>query len=73
MPGRRSVEHGSLSAAELEESVGLVSLGRLCHHLKALTGAGVVSQERRGNYHVSDEVGVEMAVMVSAASRIATS
>jgi DNA-binding transcriptional ArsR family regulator len=68
----RLVEHGPQTASAVQESVGLASTGRLYHHLKTLTGSGVVSQESRGNYHVTDEVASAVTAILDAAARIAS-
>ena len=46
---RRLQREGELSAGELAEGID-VSKPTLSHHLKLLTGAGLVDRERRGSF-----------------------
>lgn len=68
---RTLLGRGPQPAAALQEAAGLGSTGRLYHHLKALTGSGVVEQDRRGSYRLRPSAAVPVLVLLTAASDVA--
>ncbi|WP_199443366.1 ArsR/SmtB family transcription factor [Umezawaea beigongshangensis] len=68
---RTLVEHGPAQGAALQSSAGLGSTGQLYHHLKALTGAGLVEQDKRGSYRLRATAVVPVLVLLAAASDVA--
>ncbi|MEU5695702.1 helix-turn-helix domain-containing protein [Actinosynnema sp. NPDC020468] len=62
---------GAQPAATLQEAAGLGSTGRLYHHLKALTGSGVVEQDKRGSYRLRVDAAIPVLVLLTAASDVA--
>ncbi|GAA3876675.1 helix-turn-helix domain-containing protein [Saccharothrix violaceirubra] len=62
---------GSRPSTALQEAAGLGSTGQLYHHLKALTAAGVVEQDRRGSYRLRPEATVPVLVLLTAAADVA--
>ena len=51
---RRLAESGPATGAELQQAAGLGSPGQLYHHLKGLTGCGLVEQDKRCLLYTSD-------------------
>ncbi|UJW36094.1 helix-turn-helix domain-containing protein [Saccharothrix sp. AJ9571] len=68
---RRLAEHGSQPGAALQEAAELGSAGQFYHHLKALTGAGVVEQDKRGSYRLKPRAAIPALVLLAAAADIA--
>ncbi|MFR9729146.1 ArsR/SmtB family transcription factor [Saccharopolyspora sp. MS10] len=68
---RRLAEVGRASAAELQEAAEIGSTGQLYHHLKSLTGCGLVEQDKRGSYRLRPAATVPALVLLTAASDIA--
>lgn len=62
---------GAQPAAALQETARLGSTGQLYHHLKALTGSGVVEQDKRGSYRLRAAATVPVLVLLTAASDVA--
>ncbi|MEV0681247.1 helix-turn-helix domain-containing protein [Actinosynnema sp. NPDC050436] len=62
---------GPQPAAALQEAAHLGSTGRLYHHLKALTGSGVVEQDKRGSYRLRGAATIPVLVLLTAASDVA--
>ncbi|WP_309112959.1 helix-turn-helix domain-containing protein [Saccharothrix sp.] len=62
---------GPQPAAALQETARLGSTGQLYHHLKALTGSGVVEQDKRGSYRLRSAATVPVLVLLTAASDVA--
>ncbi|MFI5609699.1 ArsR/SmtB family transcription factor [Amycolatopsis sp. NPDC051903] len=62
---------GAQTGAALQESAGLGSPGRLYHHLKTLTSAGLVEQDRRGSYRLRPTATIPALVLLTAAADIA--
>ncbi len=68
---RSLLANGPQPAAALQEAAGLGSTGQLYHHLKALTGSGVVEQDKRGSYRLRTAATVPVLVLLTAASDVA--
>lgn len=68
---RQLATEGPCAAAALQEAVGLGSPGQLYHHLKSLTGCGLVEQDKRGSYRLRPQVAVPALVLLTAASDVA--
>ncbi len=68
---RTLLDQGAQPAAALQEATRLGSTGRLYHHLKALTGSGVVEQDERGNYRLRPAAAIPVLVLLTAASDVA--
>lgn len=64
-------EKGAQSAPALQEAAELGSPGQLYHHLKALTGAGIVEQDKRGSYRLRPAATIPVLVLLTAASDVA--
>ncbi|GAA3578576.1 hypothetical protein GCM10022222_74140 [Amycolatopsis ultiminotia] len=62
---------GPQTGAALREAAELGSPGRLYHHLKALTGAGLVEQDRRGSYRLRPTAAIPALVLLTAAADVA--
>uniref|UniRef100_UPI0031DBD9D7 ArsR/SmtB family transcription factor n=1 Tax=Saccharothrix mutabilis TaxID=33921 RepID=UPI0031DBD9D7 len=62
---------GPQPATALQEAARLGSTGQLYHHLKALTGSGVVEQDKRGSYRLRSAATVPVLVLLTAASDVA--
>lgn len=62
---------GPASAAELQQAAGVSSTGQLYHHLRSLTGSGIVEQDGRGSYRVPATAVVPAMVLLLAAADIA--
>ncbi|WP_414937986.1 ArsR/SmtB family transcription factor [Amycolatopsis sp. cmx-11-51] len=62
---------GAQSAPALQEAAELGSPGQLYHHLKALTGAGIVEQDKRGSYRLRPAATIPVLVLLTAASDVA--
>ncbi|WP_075741866.1 MULTISPECIES: ArsR/SmtB family transcription factor [Actinoalloteichus] len=76
-PGRAAIVRrllaSSATAVELQESAGLNSTGQFYHHLRTLTGVGLVEQDGRGSYRVPLTRLIPVAVLLVAASDVAGS
>ncbi|WP_340687474.1 helix-turn-helix domain-containing protein [Amycolatopsis coloradensis] len=68
---RTLAEKGAQTAPALQEAAELGSPGQLYHHLKALTGAGIVEQDRRGSYRLRPAATIPVLVLLTAASDVA--
>lgn len=68
---RTLLAQGSRPATALQEAAGLGSTGQLYHHLKALTTAGVVEQDKRGSYRLRAAATIPVLVLLTAASDVA--
>lgn len=68
---RALLARGGRPATALQEAAGLGSTGQLYHHLKALTAAGVVEQDKRGSYRLRPAAVVPVLVLLTAASDVA--
>ncbi|WP_199740509.1 ArsR/SmtB family transcription factor [Saccharopolyspora rhizosphaerae] len=62
---------GPQPAAALHEAAELGSTGRLYHHLKALTSANLVEQDKRGSYRLRPQAAIPALLLLTAASDIA--
>ncbi|SFS68092.1 ArsR/SmtB family transcription factor [Saccharopolyspora flava] len=62
---------GPQPAAALQEAADLGSPGRLYHHLKSLTAANLVDQDKRGTYRLRPQATIPALVLLTAASDIA--
>ncbi|WP_033295543.1 ArsR/SmtB family transcription factor [Amycolatopsis jejuensis] len=62
---------GPQTGAALQEAAELGSPGRLYHHLKALTSAGLVEQDRRGSYRLRPTAAIPALVLLTASADIA--
>jgi len=68
---RQLAESGPCAAAALQEAAGLGSTGQLYHHLKSLTGCGLVEQDKRGSYRLRPQAAIPALVLLTAASDVA--
>ncbi|MBN6041812.1 helix-turn-helix transcriptional regulator [Amycolatopsis sp. 195334CR] len=68
---RHLAEHGAQPGATLQEAAELGSAGQFYHHLKALTGAGIVEQDKRGSYRLRATAAIPALVLLAAAADIA--
>lgn len=68
---RHLASEGPRPAAALQEAADLGSTGRLYHHLKALTAANLVEQDKRGSYRLRPKATIPALVLLTAASDIA--
>ncbi|RKT69895.1 DNA-binding transcriptional ArsR family regulator [Saccharothrix variisporea] len=68
---RSLLARGAQPAAALQEAARLGSTGQLYHHLKALTGSGVVEQDKRGSYRLRSAATVPVLVLLTAAADVA--
>ncbi|GAA1301274.1 helix-turn-helix domain-containing protein [Saccharothrix xinjiangensis] len=68
---RTLLGHGPQPAAALQEAARLGSTGQLYHHLKALTGSGVVEQDKRGSYRLRPSAAIPVLVLLTAAADVA--
>lgn len=68
---RLLAREGSCNATELQAAAGLGSTGQLYHHLKNLTGCGLVEQDKRGSYRLRPQATIPALVLLTAASDIA--
>ncbi len=62
---------GPQPAAALQAAAGLGSPGQLYHHLKSLTSAGVVEQDKRGSYRIRPAALIPTLVLLTASADIA--
>jgi DNA-binding transcriptional ArsR family regulator len=62
---------GPTGTGALQEAAGLASTGQLYHHLRALTGCGLVEQDARGSYRVPARAVVPALVLLTAAADVA--
>ncbi|SEP54214.1 ArsR/SmtB family transcription factor [Amycolatopsis saalfeldensis] len=68
---RALAQDGAQTGAALQEAAGLGSPGQLYHHLKALTSAGLVEQDRRGSYRLRPAATIPALVLLTAAADVA--
>ncbi len=68
---RALLENGPTGTGALQEAAGLASTGQLYHHLRALTGSGLVEQDARGSYRVPARTVVPALVLLTAAADVA--
>ncbi|XVS66027.1 ArsR/SmtB family transcription factor [Actinosynnema sp. CA-299493] len=68
---RTLLARGAQPATALQEAARLGSTGQLYHHLKALTGSGLVEQDKRGTYRLRSAATVPVLVLLTAASDVA--
>ncbi|MFC6090362.1 ArsR/SmtB family transcription factor [Saccharothrix lopnurensis] len=68
---RTLLGQGAQPAAALQEAARLGSTGQLYHHLKALTGSGVVEQDKRGSYRLRPSATIPVLVLLTAAADVA--
>ncbi|MFD4250805.1 ArsR/SmtB family transcription factor [Amycolatopsis thermoflava] len=68
---RALAARGPQPAAALQEAAGLGSTGQLYHHLKALTGAGIVEPDKRGSYRLPARATIPVLVLLTAAADVA--
>lgn len=68
---RHLVAEGGSSTADLQAAAGLGSTGQLYHHLKSLTGCGLVEQDKRGSYRLRPRATIPALILLTAASDIA--
>ncbi|GAA4614021.1 helix-turn-helix domain-containing protein [Saccharopolyspora hordei] len=62
---------GPQHTAALQEAAGLSSTGQLYHHLKSLTGCGLVEQDGRGTYRLRAQATIPALVLLTAAADVA--
>lgn len=58
--------HESLSGTEIVEKLGLGTTGQLYHHLKALQGADLLTQDKGGRYSLADHRKLPLLLLLSA-------
>lgn len=68
---RLLAESGPQTSAALQHTTDLGSPGKLYHHLKALTSANLVEQDKRGSYRLRAQATIPALVLLTAASDIA--
>ncbi|KAA5826733.1 winged helix-turn-helix domain-containing protein [Saccharopolyspora hirsuta] len=68
---RLLAQSGPQHTAALQEAAGLSSTGQLYHHLKSLTGCGLVEQDKRGTYRLRAQATIPALILLTAASDIA--
>ncbi|MEJ2857832.1 MULTISPECIES: ArsR/SmtB family transcription factor [unclassified Saccharothrix] len=68
---RSLLARGAQPATALQEAARLGSTGQLYHHLKALTGSGLVEQDKRGSYRLRSAATVPVLVLLTAAADVA--
>ncbi len=68
---RALLENGPTGTGALQEAAGLASTGQLYHHLRALTGCGLVEQDARGSYRIPARTVVPALVLLTAAADVA--
>jgi DNA-binding transcriptional ArsR family regulator len=68
---RALLAHGPTGTGALQEAAGLASTGQLYHHLRALTGCGLVEQDARGSYRIPARTVVPALVLLTAAADVA--
>ncbi|MGI5163999.1 ArsR/SmtB family transcription factor [Spirillospora sp. CA-253888] len=61
---------GPRTVADLQSELGLGSTGQLYHHLKALSGAGLVEQTERAVYRLPGRAVFPVLAMLSAANDV---
>lgn len=70
------LREGRRSNVELQEALGAnqgdTTSGQLYHHLRALQGAGLITQRRRGEYEVAPQAVVPILIILGAATNVAT-
>lgn len=62
---------GPAGVAELQDAVGSTSTGQLYHHLRTLTGCGLVVADGRGTYRVPPTAVVPALTLLLAAADVA--
>ncbi|WP_216208492.1 ArsR/SmtB family transcription factor [Amycolatopsis aidingensis] len=68
---RQLARHGTQPGSALQEAAGLGSAGQFYHHLKALTGAGIVEADKRGSYRLKPAATIPVLVLLTASADIA--
>ncbi|MER7015993.1 winged helix-turn-helix domain-containing protein [Saccharopolyspora sp. NPDC000359] len=68
---RLLAQSGAQHTAALQEAAGLSSTGQLYHHLKSLTGCGLVEQDKRGTYRLRAQATIPALVLLTAAADVA--
>ena len=70
------LREGRRTNVELQEALGATqgdtTSGQLYHHLRALQGAGLITQRRRGEYELSPQAVVPILTILAAAMNVAT-
>lgn len=70
------LREGRRTNVELQEALGAnqgdTTSGQLYHHLRALQGAGLIVQRRRGEYDVAPQAVVPILTILAAATNVAT-
>lgn len=67
----RRLLRGPAAVADLQEAVGSTSTGQLYHHLRTLTGCGLVEVDGRGSYRVPVTAVVPALTLLLAAADVA--
>lgn len=69
------LREGRRTNVELQEALGATqgdtTSGQLYHHLRALQGAGLIMQRRRGEYELSPQAVVPILAILAAATNVA--
>jgi DNA-binding transcriptional ArsR family regulator len=63
---------GRRTNGELQEALGDTTTGQLYHHLRALQGAGLIVQRRRGEYDLAPQAVIPVLAILAAAMNLAT-
>ncbi len=70
------LREGRRTNVELQEALGATqgdtTSGQLYHHLRALQGAGLIVQKRRGEYELAPQAVVPVLTILAAAMNVAT-
>jgi len=70
------LRNGRRTNVDLQEALGTSqgdsTSGQLYHHLRALQGAGLITQRRRGEYELAPQAVVPILTILAAAMNIAT-
>ena len=70
------LREGRRTNVDLQEALGAnqgdTTSGQLYHHLRALQGAGLITQRRRGEYDLSPQAVVPILIILAAATNVAT-
>lgn len=70
------LREGRRTNVDLQEALGAVqgdtTSGQLYHHLRALQGAGLIQQRRRGEYDLAPQAVIPVLAILAAAMNVAT-
>jgi DNA-binding transcriptional ArsR family regulator len=70
------LREGRRTNVDLQEALGAnqgeTTSGQLYHHLRALQGAGLITQKRRGEYELAPQAVIPILTILAAAMNVAT-